>query len=171
VVAYCLSHAGIYEDSNGDHRAAAHTRVAERPWGKNGWLDGDAPTIQEQTREQMDEIVRSVAPKVLGIEYRSVACLREVPADKAADNSVSLAAGVTEYEADGDGSGDGDGSTSTDEQEPDEGEVRLVKCEGKAEHIRKAPQYLSDDDWRQSADKAPALEQKYEEWRRRRGIA
>jgi len=168
-VAYCLSHAGIYEDSNGEHRAAAHTRVAERPWGKNGWLDGNAPTIQDDTRKQMDEIVRSVAPKVLGIEYSSVACLREVPADEAASGNLSLAAGVTEYDATGDG--DGSGSESDDDLPDDGDEVVLVKCEGRALHISMAPQYLNDDEWRETADRAPVLEQTYEEFRRSKGIA
>lgn len=169
-VAYCLSHAGVYEDSNGDMRAAAHTRVSERPWRKNGWLDGTIPTIQDRTRDEMDEIVRSVAPKVLGTEYSEVACLREVPADEAAAGNMSLAKGVTEFEATGDGDGDGSADGSDDDRADDGDELVMVKCEGRALHISKAPQYLNDDDWRESVDKAPEIEQKYEEYCRNRGI-
>ena len=167
VVAYCLSHAGIYEDSNGDMSAAAHTRIAERGWRDDGFLDGNAPTIQERTRTEMDEIVRSVAPRVLGVEYSSVACLREVPEDAAADGELSLSAGSTDYQA----TGDGEGSDSATDEPDADGEVRLVKCEGRSLHIRKAPEYLSNPDWRETADYAPDLEQTYEEWKRSRGIA
>jgi hypothetical protein len=167
VVAYCLSHAGIYEDSNGDMSAAAHTRVAERPWRKNGFIDGNAPEIQDRTRKEMDEIVRSVAPRVLGVEYSSVACLREVPESAAADGELSLSAGSMDYQGDG----EGDGSATADDPDEEEGEVRLVKCEGRSLHIRKAPRYLSDEEWRETADYSHQLEQEHEEWKRARGIA
>lgn len=166
VVAYCLSHAGVYEDTNGDMSAAAHTRIAERPWRKDGFMNGTIPTIQDRTRKQMDEIVRSVAPRVLGTDYNSVACLREVPADAAADGDLSLDAGSAEYV----GTGEGDGTSSADEPADDEGEVRLVKCEGRALHIQKAREYLNDSTWRETADYAVSLEQTYEDWRRERGI-
>jgi len=167
VVAYCLSHAGIYEDSNGDMSAAAHTRVAERPWRQDGFLDGNAPTIQDRTRKEMDEIVRSVAPRVLGVEYSSVACLREVPEEAAADSELSLSAGSMDYQETGEGDGDG---SATDDDPDEEGEVRLVKCEGRSLHIRKAPRYLSDEDWRETADYATQLEIEHEEWKRSNGI-
>lgn len=170
VVAYCLSHAGIREDSNGDMRAAAHTRVAERPWREDGWLRGNAPTIQEDTREEMDEIVRSVAPRVLGIDYQTVACVREVPEGDASTGALSLAAGSGDhYDATGSGDGTADSADETDPA-PDEGDVRLVKCEGRALHISRAPEFLDDDDWRESADQVVKLERKYSDWKRKRGI-
>jgi len=168
VVAYCLSHAGIYTDSNGDKSAAAHTRIAERPWRKGGWLDGQIPTIQERTREQMDRVVRSVAPRVLGIEFSSVACVRKVPKDSAANSSLSLAQNYDDFNHDGDG--EGNGSAVEEQLDELEEDVELVACQGRALHIQRAPAYLGDDDWRESADYAVSLEKEYEYWRRSRGI-
>jgi hypothetical protein len=169
VVAYCLSHAGIREDTNGDMSAAAHTRIVERPWRKDGWMNGNIPEIYDRTREQFDRIVRSVAPRVLGIEFSSVACVREVPADEAANTDLSLAQCYDDFEH---GDGDGDGSDDDRGDDPDEeGEVQLVKCEGRALHISQAHQYLTDDEWRESADYVRLLEDEYERWKKERGIA
>ncbi|WP_324666270.1 hypothetical protein [Haloarcula sediminis] len=168
VVAYCLSHAGIYEDTNGDMSAAAHTRIAERPWSsKNAWMDGDAPEILDRTREQMDKIVRSVAPKVLGVEFSTVACVRKVPEENAANTELSLAQNYDEFSGDGDGDGSG---AEEPEPEPEE-DVTLVTCQGRALHIERAPEYLNNDDWRESADYARDLEQKYDEYLRENGVA
>jgi len=168
VVSYCLSHAGIYEDANGDMRAAAHTRIAERPWRKGGWMNGQIPEIYDRTREQMDRIVRSVSPRVLGVEFSSVACVREVPEDSAVNSDLSLAQNYDDFKTDG--SGDGSGDDSQDEPDDEDASVRLVKCQGRALHISRAPQYLGDDEWRDRADYAPMLEQTYKEWKKERGI-
>jgi hypothetical protein len=159
VVSYCLSHAGVYVDGNGDHQAAYRPQVLHRG-------PGGAVTPQESTIEEMDQIVRSVAPQTLGVPYRSVACGREVPRGEGRNMSVSLSQAAADAE-EGDGS---DGSDEGDEQEPGDG-PEMEPCEGRLLDISKAPEYLQDDDWRQSAPLAQELERQYREWKRRRGIA
>jgi hypothetical protein len=158
VVSYCLSHAGVYQDGNGDSQAAYYPNVIHR---------SRDVTIKEQTRDEMDEIVRSVAPQTLGIDYSSVACYREVPKGEGGNMTVTLAGASADDDPD-----DGETSEESDEQDaPDPGDgPEMEKCEGKLLSFKKAPEYLQDDDWRANAPLAHRLEERYREWRRSRGL-
>lgn len=158
--AYCLSHAGIYEDSNGDMSAAYHPRVSER-------VPEGTPTASDETTEKTDKIVRSVAPRVLDVDYQSVACEAAVPSSVAADNGVSLAAGAVS------GSGTESSSDGDDGEQGDDGDdgSGKQKCRGRMLHISEAPAYYRDDDWRESALAADHLERTYHDWKRENGLA
>ena len=158
--AYCLSHAGIYEDSNGDMSAAYHPRISERvPEGN--------PTPDEETREQSDVIVRATAPKTLDIEYQAVACTASVPSEAAANRAerVSLAAGSAS------GSSDSSSASDSDDRDPESGDSHKQECKGRMFHISRAPGYFNDPDWRERAIAVDHLERVYREWKREQGVA
>lgn len=71
-VTYCLSHTGIYETENGDHKAATR-------WVGSSQHDATADDADEA---YMDAVVRSVAPKTLGLEYNDLACSEEHVSDE-----------------------------------------------------------------------------------------
>jgi hypothetical protein len=157
--AYCLSHAGIYTDSNGDKSAAYHPRVSER-------VPEGTPTPNESTETECDKIVRAVAPRVLDVDYQEVACTASVPVETAAENGVSLAAGSVS------GSGSSSGSSSDGGEQGDGGDGSgAVKCEGRMLHISRAPGFFNDPDWRERAIASDHLERRYREWKRREGLA
>jgi len=164
VVSYCLSHCGIYEDGQGNNQAAYYPNVVDR-----ATPEGTHITAEEDTVEEMDGIVRSVAPTTLGVPYNSVACTRDVPEGEGANVGVSVAYANAQAE-DGSGEGSGDGSDSTAPDDGDLGEVEFEKCNGRMLDITKAPEYLNDSEWRASATFAAELERRYEEWKRKRGI-
>lgn len=68
VVTYCVSHAGLYEDSNGN------TRIAAR---RVGDLHGIGVT--EATERAGDVAARKAAPSTLGITSRPLACNQMLP--------------------------------------------------------------------------------------------
>lgn len=154
VVSYCLSHAGVYETADG-HRAAMFPNSLHRHV---------EATADDETKEEMDQIVRQVAPQTLGIEHSSVACYREVPRGEGRNMEVSLA--QVSAEADGDQEASDDG----DQEEGELPEPEFEKCEGKLVNIQKAPEYLEDPEWRSSAPLAGQLRETWREWRRRRGL-
>jgi len=159
-VSYCLSHSGVYETESGQNRGAYFPNCIGRSTPESTEI-----TANEETEDEMDRIVRSVVPETLGIPFRSVACARKVPKGEGANLSVAVTAGV----ADGDGDGDGDSSSEPD---PDDGDdPDMERCEGRMENIAKAPEYLNDPEWRESASRAGQLERRYQEWKRERGIA
>lgn len=146
VAAYCLSHAGIYEDSNGDMSAAYHPRISER-------VPEGTPTPNEETEQEADRLVRSVSPKVLDVEYQSVACDSVVDESVAADDGVLISAG----------------HGSDEPNTTEEGD--LVECNGRMLHISQATDFLSDSEWRERAVAADSLERRYHEWKRETGIS
>jgi hypothetical protein len=157
VVAYCLSHSGVYKDSNGDYQSAYYPNVLHRHV---------EATADDETKDEFDQIVRSIAPQTLGIDYSSVACYREVPEGEGRNMTVSLAQAHAEAEPD-------DGGESSSDQEADTADPdgpRMEKCEGKLVAITEAPQFLDDSEWREKAPLAHRLEETWREWRRRRGI-
>lgn len=137
---YCLSHTGIREQS-GNHYAQF------RQYGS---------TLSNLTycprKDEADAKVREVAPDTLGIEKRSVRCLRRVAPDEAADTHSP----TPEIESDGD--------AAADTTDPDPEEVELVPCDGKVRPIDDAPDFLSRPEWRAKARDADKLQSTWEDW-------
>jgi len=135
---YCYSHAGTSEDG-----------IATRMKGK--LHNTYAPDGLE---DQALAAVCDAAPKLLGHQFantNAASCEEEVvaPPDDDTDDGHTHFAG-----------GDGSGSSSTTE------DVETTPCGGDLESISKATQMLADEDWREQAQHADALETAVEEWKR-----
>lgn len=134
---YSLSHAGV----GGSDAYRYFGRVANF-------------SAEEHIEDEINAAVRSVAPETLGLSYRSTSCTREVGEE---EETATAAPGTApenpepEY-ADDDGDGDGDGSR---------------RCGGRLSHIREAPVYLRDEEWRETVANVEAVETAYLRWRER----
>jgi hypothetical protein len=145
-VTYTLSHTGIDTDGDGPNQAA---------YRQYGSTLHDAEVFDDLA-EQADVAVRSVAPRVLGVDPSDVRCTTEVAADDAPDrdDAVDLTAA-----ADGDGSGDAEADAETTVDE-----VELVECSGRILTIDRAPEYLDDPEWRATASHVDELQTTWEAW-------
>lgn len=187
-VTYCLSHTGLYE-------TAEQTRAAARPTGanltQNLTFDPDENDEDARLFRQADAVVRSVAPTTLGLPYNSLACTTEHAGDECdcgdADEQVQVAkAEASRYDPRSLDAGAGDGAegelgdddlrgmdAAGDDVEADdlatlqEDDAEPEPCNGRLLNIAKAPAFLADDEWRESAPYADELAETYDEWAER----
>jgi hypothetical protein len=182
--AYSFSHTGTYESDQGNRRVAAWAFAADDE------IPGDRD-LQEVTADPLQEAnfnmaVRSVAPKILGLDLNKLACgserepvdadddqeehddlraqlaTRKVDVDRAAASARALpSAPVPDDDLldrhDADpGAVDGDDL----EAEPD-----AQRCDGRMLMIGKAAPYVESDAWRAQAPYADETTEKWEECR------
>jgi hypothetical protein len=190
-VSYCLSHTGLYETEQ--QTRAAH-RPTGANLTQNLSFDPDENDEDARLFRQADAKVRSVAPKTLGLPYSSLACTEQHTGDECdctdAEEVVSQAqaeAARTDHlnydprSLDG-AAGDGEGQLgddgmrgmdgTTDNLDADDLRSELSEdqeddpeaCGGRLVSMAKAPAYLEDDDWRESAPYADELAEVYEDW-------
>lgn len=184
VVTYCLSHAGIYETDGG------RMRVATR-WYGFGVRSVDK---KEEYRRQWERIVRTVATRTLGLNKRDLLCDNDVVESSTQVSLGTFDAAQAQMHADGSASSGDDepvddfagnnvdatgevtiGSSGPADLETSIGDVpdtsvdvdvEVEPCEGPLYDIRRAPDYLSDDEWCEEAPYADELAEEYEQWRR-----
>lgn len=132
---YSLSHAGVSDDKDAyRYYGRVHNFAAE-----------------EHIEQEINAVVRSVAPNTLGLRYRSTSCTRSLDEDE--ETAGEAASGPSPSNTDpemGDGGGD-------DEEHR--------RCGGRLLHIRQAPRYLADREWRETVAYVEDLERAYLEWR------
>lgn len=72
VLAYCISHTVLYEDSNGNNRGAI--------WEFGQSFGGtEHVTASDNLKEEFDLIVRAIAPKILDLDYQMLICPVDLP--------------------------------------------------------------------------------------------
>lgn len=162
-VTYCLSHSGIYEDSNGDMRGAV------REFGKTFREDVKA----DYNREWAEAATREIAWQTLGIPSADMRCEEDVTepglvdlearSDGAASTaSTSTGAGATAADADAESEGSDD--LANDGGGAGQGKTPR-KCHGDLTKLHGAPHRLVDEAWCERADAPEQLLEKYLEWR------
>lgn len=185
VVAYCLSHTGLYETPSGETKAAYRHKGSTM----------DKVTAKEDREEEIDGLVRAVAPKVLNIPFSTLACgdervdestQPEIVVDvamaasskqnfsassRASMDGTRAAGHATELPNSADGLDGPAGSLPDGPENPvdvdttlQEEEPETYTCRGRLLHIAKAKRYLEDDDWRDEAPYAEELREAYDEW-------
>lgn len=147
-VGYSLSHAGLREDGRG--------------MAATSWYFGETAGFEatEGIRADTERAFNAVSETILGASFRDRRCT----------------AGLSELveENDGEGlnaptpvEGGGGGGRPPEGEDPDPDET----CNGRLRPIRKAPQYLADDEWREGAPYAAELVTAYTEFRAIEAVA
>lgn len=133
---YSLSHAGVVDgmDSYRYYGRVANTQA------------------EEHIEEEINEVVRSVAPNTLGISYRSTSCTVELDEEEDPDPTSLETSGPSDPDPE-----------MADENGNDEDQDR--RCGGRLVHISTAPGFLTDPDWRERVSHAEDLETAYLNWR------
>lgn len=163
-VSYTLSHTGIHV------REDANNNAEYRHFGST--FDSDSLEVYPDTERSVAEAVREVVPHTLGIQAGEVRCDRTVDASEIrTDWSRAYAAAGGDA---GDAGGEGDPPSPEDSSDmPGEPETRTVggeggawttDCMGRLRHVRHAEEFLADDDWRDDAEHATALEALHAAW-------
>jgi len=141
VVAYILSHTGIYEDSAGNNRAACRYVGA----------DIDGILVDEETEQKAKRLTKEVAWKTLGIPSANTLCGQSL----ARTDGQECDAEACDHDHDHGGNG-GDGRDGQPEQEatattaPDAtsaGTVERNECDGELVSLGGAPSQLEDEEW------------------------
>jgi hypothetical protein len=183
VLEYCLSHTGL-RDMGHQTRAAAN-------WFGSTMANAQA---QDHQAERLDAISRSVAPRVLGLEYNSMACLSDhadgtggwrvdddlAAADRSAGSGPAFdldayGGGASSSRAgpgelpdqptiDMPGSSSSSAATSSSEDVDNQDDGTDQRCNGRLLHIREAPQFLEDEEWCADAPFVEELQEAFEEW-------
>lgn len=160
VTSYVLSHTLIRPDSNGDMSACYDY------FGPNA----NRATADDELKDEFDAVTREVAPRVLGLEYRTVACLEErTPGGgwgSARTVSTSEAAGTMEFTGSASSGSDDDSEEASEKVEKVE-ETEPVRCSGRMLSLSRAPEFLEKDDWTQEARHADDLAREWERWKHR----
>lgn len=149
VTSYCLSHTGLYETDSG------RTRAAYRYFGRAANLPA-----ADHIEAEMDAAMRSVTPRTLDLEWSSLACTkgredREAQSwlvadpEEAASGTPATATGESEGEVEG---------------EPPGPSPPADKCSGRLLHLSRAPEFLEDGEWCESAPRSEELQETWEEW-------
>lgn len=142
VVTYCLSHTGLEEMDDGSHRAAY------RYFGRTANL-----AATDEIEAEMDAAVRSVAPRTIGLEWSSLACLED--RDGREPQSPLVASTAAAFS-----SGDGEGFPDDEENDAPDG-----VCAGRLLDIKKAGPFLENEEWVENAPYSEELREAWEEWR------
>ena len=155
VLTYVLSHTGI--DTSGERNRAAYRYF--------GQVANFTPT--DGIEDEFDAVVRSIAPRTLGLKYDSLACLNTRA--RGVDGGT-----VDPRAAEASRTSSTSSSTSSSSSEPStDSSATIVEyeledaCKGRLLDINKAPQYLEDSEWRAEAPFADELQTTWEEWRAR----
>jgi len=162
-VSYCISHTGI-------RKIGENHQVQYNPFGE-AVHPSDGVTVYESRREEMDKIVRSVVPTTLGLQLSSGLCSREVLGG--GETHDSARASLIAQHAPGDSSTEpiqeewepaGSSNLTHGEEDVDDDELELEPCEERLLHIKKAPDYLDDPDWRAEAPSVDERQTTWDEW-------
>ena len=150
---YVLSHTGI--DTSGERNRAAY-----RYFGQVANF-----TPLESIEIEFDEVVRSIAPRTLGLKYDSLACLETRGKGVEGGNVDPRAAEASRSS----GSSTSSSSSSSTDALSDAGasivEYELEDaCKGRLLDINQAPKYLEDAKWRAEAAHADELQTTWDEW-------
>jgi hypothetical protein len=119
----------------------------------------------------MDAAVRSVSPRTLGLRYDDVACSSTTTAP-VEDGDADLGDRTVDVDAAAASASPSTSSTSSDDldvadQDGDGAAEVEERCNGRLMDIKKAPAFLSDEDWRQRADHVDQVAEAWEDWRGR----
>lgn len=162
---YCLSHTGV--DTDGEQNMA-------RFWG-HGEAIPNAGDVHDDVERQADHAVREAAPRTLGIRPPKLQCgatVEHVPDDDG-PAAADLLSSVDGGDGDGEhGAGDGD-----DEVGASNSSTEVETCNGALlsmhdiHDLVKAGRLFADENWRNTADNADTLRERYEEWKRAEGYA
>lgn len=153
VLTYVLSHTGIRRDESRDRARAAY-----RYYGEVANFSATDEIVDE-----FDAVVRSVAPRTLGLKYDSLACLETRGKEVAGPDQA-----VDPVEAEASRSSPSTSSSSSDDPEGDGAIVEYEledACKGRLLDITQAPKYLEDPEWRAEADHVEDLQSTWDEWR------
>lgn len=181
VVTYCLSHAGLYETSDG------RMRVATRWYG----ADIRGADKKEKYRMEWERIVRTVSTRTLGLEKKDLLCGREALGTlqtsmgsfggaqarmgsdtdaSSGDEDVDDFAEGRHVDATGEVTIGSSGPVAAETSMPDTPDSSTTlegqgePCEGPLYDISRAPEFLSDDEWVEQAAYSKQLEKEYERW-------
>ena len=72
-LSYCLSHSALYETEQSTHVCAKRAGELLKPGGGITWTP-DENEEDAKLKRQYDAVMRSVAPKTLGLDYNDLAC-------------------------------------------------------------------------------------------------
>lgn len=173
---YMVSHVGV-DTSNPDRNNAAYDYFGEV---------AGMPTF-DNIREEMDAVVRSVAPQTLGLSYQDLVCGTDVRPEHQAAVEVDRTQTYDDRTLGGQGPGDfldaggggaGDGASAGQEADvasptplttadaDAEGEPEPVECNGRLVRLTAgaARERLLDDEWREHAAHAETLLAAWRKW-------
>lgn len=173
-LAYGLSHTTLYEQ-NGQMQAQY------RQFGET--MHDDSINIYNHTEREAERAVRSVAPRVLGVQPNNLRCSQPVPdEDHQSDYQIRRSASYSSTssdDSDGDEDRDTDASEGADddlsgsvdgsgqetaESATDDSQEPGPMCRGTLRPISEADRYLTDDDWVDDALFVEQLERAFDEW-------
>lgn len=157
---YCISHTGLVR--KGDEMHAEY-----QPFGE-AVHPSDGVDVLDRTRDEMDRIVREEIPMTLGVALGSQLCVSNVPegeSESSARSRIISQAAADDPEdptKDFDDELAGSGETLIEGEEIED--VELTECEGKLRHIRDAPRFLDNAEWRAEARYWRQLQTTWDEW-------
>lgn len=157
---YCLSHAGLYQDSNGD------TQAAYRYYGSD--LNSGL-TSSEETKQWAKVTTREEAWKVLGIPTPTLVCGATVHRDCDDEHDHEHEHDEPDVEDD-DRDEDPDGPDAPDADGGERSMADSGRCTGELINLKGAPYRLYGEeyaDWREQAEHIDELRTKWEDWRDR----
>lgn len=163
-VSYCISHTGL-RTIDGDRH------VQYNPFGE-AVHPSDGVDVYDRNKAEMDKIVRSVVPTTLGLDLSSGLCSRSVAGHGSGDSARASqiarhapdSEGATQREDEWDPAGSG---SDLIEGAGEDEEIEREPCEERLLHIKRAPDYLEDPDWRAEAPNLHELREKWDEWKDR----
>jgi hypothetical protein len=152
---YNLSHTSIEMTDEGNNRAFV------RGYGSTY----NDVNVYDSTERNASRAVRSVAPRLLGIDPSRLRCEQPVAPSEASeyqiDHRSSYADSATTAGDSGGADGDADPDRSTHPESDDDTET---VCKGGLEHIAEAGGFLQDEEWRQQARYVAQLQRHYQEF-------
>jgi len=162
VVSYCLSHTGLYQTDNGN------TKAAYRWFGSVGSKSVNQITASDEREDEMDAIVREVAPRTLGIPWERMACSITHETTETL-STIRLSAKrefMSRFDHVTESSSTTDDADAAESEADLEKETKETECNGRIRHIGKASDYLADSEWRENVPYYEETRKAFREWRR-----